>query len=943
MNNLFSQSNIKHFTQESGVLSNTVYSGFSDSKGYMWFSTDQGVTRYDGYEFVNYTIDEGLTDNEVFKMFEDSKKRIWFLTYNGKPCYYQNDSLHNPSNTSFLNNFDNKHFFTQTIEDENGKLWFFTEYGTKYYTLEDESVKMIELPEKTFYLNTFKLNYQLYYISNTRVNNNLWKYTIANLNHPEKIISTFEDKNQCNNFYLHQGTLFFGSNGENNVSKVNVYKVEDLNFNKKTRVVNDSVGAGDKIYHITGINGKIYIGTNTGVIILNSKGKITNRLLENVFITSISQDYEKGVWCTTKNDGIFYIPNTATHFYKEIKDPVSIIRKNPFHKNTYYFAAQNILYIVTDDEIEKLELPLKFGEKEQTTDIAFLNSNTLLIGNGNGLTHYDGKGFKNVPGKAGIKQIILDGDSILFARSTDIMKQHLNQLFDPLNIFNQPFRSVYSGRSLCMIKLSEKEFLIGDNFGAHILFSNGTKKSIDSITHRIKKIISSNNKYIAFCSDVNGLYLKKKNQILHYTINNGLVSNRVNSAVFDKNNNLWVATAKGLSYIEIETKKIQNFGTLNGIVDEKINDIVVINDTSLLLATSTGVYNYNPLTNMDVSVPKMEIRYIKVNTTQLSALNLKSFNHDENNIEIHLSGISYNNKNLEFYYRIKNQHDEWTRINGRLLTFVNLPPGEYTIELKCKNSYQKWSTTKELNIHIRSPFYSSWWFIILIAAIGISISGYLLNVYQKRKNKEKEIQLILSETKQKALRAQLNPHFVFNALNSIQYLYISNKEDAAIEYLNKFSVLLRNTLNHSDKLNVSINEELENIRLYLEIEQLRTENVFTYEYHIDENVDAFSLLIPSMLIQPFVENSVWHGFKGITRKGKISIHISSLNRSLIIKISDNGKGFNSESRANEGSKGMKLIRERIDAMNSVNDEKIELHVLSTSEGTTVKLTFPIKY
>jgi hypothetical protein len=948
-NLLFSQTNTKHFTQENSVISNTVYASLSDSRGYMWFSTDQGVTRYDGFEFVNYTIDEGLTDNEVFKLFEDSKKRIWFLTYNGKPCYFQNDSIHNPENTPFLKNFTNKIFFTQVVEDEKGKIWFFKEYSREYYILDMEQVTKYELPSKSFYLAAFKLNNKNYFVYNTKVDNNLWQYVVLDFQCTSKIFSSFLDKNQYSNFYVFNNQVYFGIKGANLSDNVKIYKTSNLYFSKKDEVFIDTTYSFDKVYNIIEINKELFFTTNSGVSILNSQSILSQRVFENLIITSVSQDYEKGLWFTSKNNGIYYIPNLETPFYNNIREPTYIIKQNPYDYEEIYFSGLNTFSRTKGNTTQKFSLPKKYGDGEATTDIAFLGVSKILIGNGYGLCYYDGRKFEILQGRSGIKQILVDGDSIIYARSTDIIKQHINQLFEPLNIFNQPYRSIYSARTLSLLKSNDQKLIIGDNWGGHYLSVNGETKPVDSIGHRIKKIIHSENDYTVFCSDISGIYIKKDKQVTCYTTSNGLISNRVNSATFDKNSNLWVATSKGLSFIDIKNNIIKNFGSLNGIIDEKINDLLVINDTNLLLATASGVYIYNPLTNIDVSIPRMEILYIKVDAVTHSPFKSQTFNHDENNIEIHLSGISFNNNNLDFYYQIENKSEEWIKFNGRLLTFVNLPPGQYNINIKCKNSYHEWSETKQLQITIKPPFYMTWWFIVLSFSLMIIISSSIFYTYQKRKNKEKEIQLILSETKQKALRAQLNPHFVFNVLNSIQYLYISNKEDLALEYLNKFSVLLRNTLNHSDKLFITINEELENLKLYLEIEKIRTESQFDYSFQIGNEVDAFSYLIPSMLIQPFVENSVWHGFKGLTKKGEITIIISKKNLDYIsIEISDNGNGFNKDKTTENGlkeneSKGMKLIDERIKALNIINDKKISLSINSNSKGTQVVLIFPIKY
>lgn len=941
---------MNHFTAQNGLLSNTVYSGLSDSKGYLWFSTDQGVSRYDGFEFVHFTIDEGLTDNEVFKIFEDSKGRIWFLTYNGKPCYYQNYKIHNPENTSFLADFKNKIFFTQMIEDADGKIWFFKEFSREYYVLENEQVIQYQLPAETYFLNSFKLNESDYFVYNSKIDNTSWKYSIVDVKNPETVKYSFIDPYQCDNFYVFQNTLYFGNRGLNNLGPLNVYRVNDFLFEEREATIIDSSSQLNKIYHVATINKQLLIATNNGVTLLNSTGSIKKHLLPGIFTTSILQDYESGLWLTTKNDGVFYFANLESQTYKDISESVSLIRLNPYDSTQLYFIAQNSIYISKKKSLIKLQFPVEFARNEIVTDIAFFDSTSFLVGNGHGLCFYNGSDFKIAPGKSGIKQILVEGDSLTYARSTDLVKQHFNQLFKPLNLFNQPYRTLYSQRVLCVAKTEDNALLIGNNFGAFSMNVDGTMKAIESIETRIKKIVLSQNNYRVFCSDIQGIFLMYEGNVVHLTTSNGLASNCVNSCVFDYNNNLWVATSKGLSFIDLTNRSIKNYGAANGIIDEKVNEVHIVNDTCLFLATASGVYLYNPKKINETSKPRVEIQSLKVNATELKPAPFYEFNHNENNIEILLSGISFNNNNLEFYYKIENQSEQWVKINGRLMTFVNLPSGNYSILIKCKNTHQKWSDTHRIEIIIHPPFYLSWWFIILSSTILIFGTVSFFYVYQKRRLKEKEIQLMLSETKQLAFRAQLNPHFVFNSLNSIQYLYMSKKDDQALDYLNKFSILLRNILNHSNKPLITITEEIENLKLYLEIEQKRTNDVFDYEITVEPDVDTFSLQIPSMLIQPFVENSIWHGFKSIKQKGEIRINVAKLNHEFItILINDNGSGFDntSDNRKTEGkineSKGMKLINDRISALNRMNSKNIKLNINSTKSGTTVELIFPLKY
>lgn len=908
----------------------------------MWFASDQGVSRYDGDEFVNYTIDEGLPDNEVFKLFEDSHHRIWFLTYNGKPCFYLNDTIHTTENTPYLTGFTNNVFFTEMLEDSTHTLWFFKEYSSEYFSFNNHIVKKHFLPNNTHFLSSINYNRKSYIIYNSKNKSNVWSYCLTTPNESEKIISTFESPSQLSKFIYHNNRVYYIDKGEFNFASAKISYCKELSFNQSfTLPLNKDISF--TLCSETGIvSNKLCWSTNNGFITLSENALTFQNNLQNYIVTSVKEDFEKGLWCSTKGNGVYYFPNKRSVFHKNITSPISLIKQNPSNLNELVFCSNGEFIIQNNHNISKYTLPEEVSKTEIITDIEFLPNNQMLIGNGMGLYIKNNNHIQKLKSKSGIKQILIDNDSIIYATATGLIKQHLNQIKTPYNDNTPPFRVLSANRSLSVVKISKQTYLVGNNLGVYVSNPNNISKITDSINHRIKKIVKSTSGILALCSDVKGIYLIDQHHLKHYNIKHGLISNHVNNARFDSKENLWVATLKGLSYINLKNNQITNYSTLNGVIDENINDVFPLNDSCILLATSSGLYNYNPLLNYDVTSPRIYVRNIKINAKPVSTAELSNLSYKENNIEIKLSGLSYNNQ-LDFFYKLNNDN-EWVKINGRLLTFVNMPPGQYELKIKCQNLYKKWSNETVINIMIHPPFHKTWWFISLVGCTIIILIISVFIYYQKRKIKEREIKLILSETKQKALRAQLNPHFVFNALNSIQYLYLSHKEDEALEYLNKFSVLLRNTLNHSDKTHVSIQEEIDNIQLYLQIEQIRSSKIFNFEFIIDEKINTYNLLIPSMLIQPYVENSVWHGFKNIDKVGIITLEVKTTDDDAIkIIIKDNGSGFDTNKEADTKSKGTKLINERIKALNSINKRKIMQHIVSNSNGTIVEFIFPKQY
>ena len=240
-----------------------------------------------------------------------------------------------------------------------------------------------------------------------------------------------------------------------------------------------------------------------------------------------------------------------------------------------------------------------------------------------------------------------------------------------------------------------------------------------------------------------------------------------------------------------------------------------------------------------------------------------------------------------------------------------------------------------------------WWQSILlriIAAIIILSLMVIIGFYYYRKRKEKQLINQQGETeklelKLRAIHGQLNPHFIFNSLNSIQGLINTNRISQANEYLSEFSSLMRNTLIDSDKIYHSLDKELKILSTYLKLEQLRFE--FNYDFKIGESINIPEIEFPSMLLQPLIENAVKHGVSGLREKGEIEIHFYRDNHNLIAEIKDNGNGFEDKFKSN--GYGCKLTDDKIKLLNKLSGvESITKTIFRKNERTVVQILFKNK-
>jgi sensor histidine kinase YesM len=200
----------------------------------------------------------------------------------------------------------------------------------------------------------------------------------------------------------------------------------------------------------------------------------------------------------------------------------------------------------------------------------------------------------------------------------------------------------------------------------------------------------------------------------------------------------------------------------------------------------------------------------------------------------------------------------------------------------------------------------------------------------------------------------MNPHFVFNSLNAIQHYIFNTKSDEAIKYLNKFARLIRIILNNSEKQTVTVGEDLEALKLYLELEQMRFEDKFDYDITVDESVDPDYDIMPPLLMQPYVENAILHGLNPKPEKGLLTIRLHSENNFLICTITDNGIGRESAAEIRRTmpykkhkSLGMKITEDRLRILNEINNSRLSVTVTDmrdehgNASGTRVQLFVPI--
>lgn len=450
------------------------------------------------------------------------------------------------------------------------------------------------------------------------------------------------------------------------------------------------------------------------------------------------------------------------------------------------------------------------------------------------------------------------------------------------------------------------------------------------------------------------------------------------SGTFDLDGRFWFLSQAGIFCYDDKAAQLELFGESVGIVvnDPELNVFVAnvlirLPDGKMLFHNRKGVCLFDPKrigNQTEVPVPYVRAisvnnEYIKFDSSSIFKSNY-SFKPKENFIGFYFSAVDFSlPTNVKFLYKLEGVDEEWKDPrNKRYVSYTQLQGGEYTFLLKACNAGGIWSDEiVKINVHVAKFWYKERWAMVLFLGAMLLLILAIYSIRLRRAIEKEQVKIKyekdLAELKMQALTAQMNPHFIFNSLNSIDFYIIKNETKKASGYLNRFSRLMRLILKNSRSNYVTLKDDLEALKLYLEIECVRFNHSFDFEIKVDENIDIDYLKIPPMLIQPYVENSIWHGQLHKKENGKITVCFvfDEKNESLHCTIIDNGIGRKKsmEMKLKNGLKearksfGMNITKDKIEIMKILHgiDAKVEIFDLyddqENSIGTKVELSIPI--
>jgi len=990
-----------HFTElnhQKGLseLSTAYFS--TDSRGFTWIGTRNGLNRFDGKGVVSYQpkLSNGTKDpNLSSKIFEDDNGSLWFSTsnaiYNWNP---ETDSLgivqlDLKGETEKVPDY---HLF---FIDKSNRLWFSAcgglyiydsrikefEYKLKFesfwaYPHTDTNGELVGLSQPLLNLGT-GIEF-LHFDQECLVERDTFFSFYNKWNHPPIFTIFFHVENDSTIWIpCDIGLIKF------NPFKPLSYKLyKPQNFSDVGRLTDAKPWKNNLIWVSSKKIGLFLFDTNKEQFIQNdSLIWVDNRFVDIKRINNLYLDEQNNLWLSMWGKGV-YVSNLEIVKFQQISVPseklnqamsviaitdngtdelwvgvqekglVRFIKEHQIDANFQNFdkrVEENVtgtpiaflkedngdIWVVTLSTLnywnkEKNEFLIKGYSQEGFRNIAKLEANLYLILVNNKL-YTISKNSKNVD-FGSLKPILTKDEVSLFY--TDF--QNLIYLSDGINQLE--VYKYYEGKLNLLARLNDVGAISG------VVTHPTGKTTWLASANGLVELNQENYKY---------KFLEDKQNIL---------SQEFNCIFIDHSEQLWLTGNHEVVMYDTKKGQVFEFSYNDGLPSTQFEMAAGYQDKSgnIYFGNKNGLVTFHPDSiKLNETLPKVHITNLTINDNDtLKAKDIlvakhKTFPYAQNTLSFTFAAIEYSApEENQFKYYLEG-YDKDTVDNGTegFARYPNLPAGDYTLNVWGSNSDDVWTKEpKQLEITILPPWYETWWFRTLasLGVLGIFYAIYRYRIAQIQK--EASYKQLVAETETAVLRLQMNPHFIFNSMNSISSYIMQKDLDNAHDFLARFARLMRNILNSSEKQFHSVGEEIELLEQYMDIEKRRFKEPFQYEFTIENIEDTDDVLIPTMILQPFVENAIWHGVAGIGSTGVIDIFFEIHSGKLVCGVSDNGIGRkaakNTQLKTYE-SKAISITQKRLNLLKREEQIAPTLQISDNADfaliGTKVVIQIPLEY
>ncbi len=978
------------YTVKDGLPTNHVYGVIEDEEGNIWAYTENGMAKFDGYEFQVYNTKNGLPTNDIVHAIRDDDGRMWLWAYNGPPTYIYKDSIHivGEESCGFIYKMDNKVRYVcresgHILEMENGRPSI-VKMGNEFLFDHEE---LFQLDSVRYHPNgeqgqfgylgrgriISQVGESLRYYSNNRA---VYIYMLDDgyllVDSQEKIV--YRKKNG-----LTKSMQIGQVNKEGEIVGIDKVGLEErflLRYMESKKMIlidfedekwkwmapfDSLLLASSAFIHSINENTFSVDGQN-GYLSYDFNGDLTDQLRlsdlpKQFFLQRFYKDQNQNIWIGSREGGVIMIPaeNRKTQLLTSRFSTDQSFEQLLKTKDgrLLAFTDNSGVYEIKGKKIIQKYFPEKGG---RLMDIVETKEGVLVSSSTSSFL---------IPYQNG-QLIFFKEKRKLFAKARNTIEhQFLNQLFgQKLLVYDSIQQNIYTSFSqshqLNQYQLkSAKEIYYTDypikNISAMFYDDRqgqlylGTNQGVLSLKNeKIDTVLIVNEKIKSITS-----LEMVQDQLWMGTASNGLWTYDIQSATLnsildasyirrirpDTDSTVLVCTNEGLFIVHTTTQKIvQEYSTKDGIPINEIQDVYAEGDTYIYVATTNGIalVDRQMKTPVSLSSHDLQMDQVLINNEVVGLQNTYDFSYQENNLKLDYHLRSYaSNGEIQYYSKLEPLQKEWEKSKKRSATYYGLNSGKYSFHLKAEDIYgNEVSLENPLQIKIRKAYWQTNWFRILsIFLLGGGLIYFLTRreVIQKEAvEKEKQLNRRMATLELSALKAQMNPHFVFNALGAIQYYIQVHEVEAADAYLTRFAQLMRRFLDSSKEKLISLKDEIALLRIYTDLEKMRFESLFTVDIIVEKGLGLEDHYLPSMMIQPFIENAVNHGLsERRDGKGALTIFFYEKEEVLHCEIKDNGIGRENAKKAKRKghlSRGMSIIQEKIQTLKISGLADIQLHI-----------------
>ena len=936
-----SEYSYRRYSINNGLPENICWNLFQDSDGFIWIATSAGLVRYDGYEFKSYIRNQSTTyvtrnqngnitafnRNRIHTIFPDDKVESSAFDKDNSFKMLVGKSL--PEGYVIYENSTANKQSLFSIQDTAKTLIFdidLTEYpdmieGRVYW---EKGKKQIYLFEKDKIHVLSENGDEKYSIESPTI------YSIVPSGNNTWVIAT-------DGIYKLSGRTLEIVYRENFVFDQN-YGIDALSDNENNLIIS----AFSTVYRFDG---------STLEIIFN-----------NEVVSDILLDRENNLWIATLN-GLYNCFKTQIKNHTLIKNPSdgdaissSVIDE---HGNIWFASTNGELMMMNDNGIKNISYPI-IKNRSFFLGFPLSSKGNLYFPGGKDaygvLRCYDGKcEWLDIPDKQQYAHVVqfVDGNIILAGfrflyicnpSGTIIREYKDSELFQEItSVAADKQGRIYAGGLFGVTIIDEDsiKFLPSGEEDCRVLVD---ENQTVWVSVRNTLCYMENDSLIpgyTFQDQIRGFHFTKNGYIIVQTISGFYVSKRMGDAFFYYNND-------------------------NGFTGERFSRRSIIEDNkgNVWLIAAKVVVSFKPERLLQKqAAPLLHLMSVKTSdnnyswqTTEKSSI--KEFTHRENNIRFNYIGLCHSEiENVRYQYNLKGFQEQWSEpITNREVTFNNLNPGKYEFQIKAYTGTPDIASEMvSFSFIIKPAFWQTTLFWVVCAALLMLSGAGIMSYFQRKKSKKLiehlETERQLNDLKISSIRLKAIPHFNANVMAAIEYYIMNKSKEEAMRILGVYSRFMFETLQDVDKASRSLSEELEYVKMYLELEKLRFIDKFDFEVCVDDNVDADSVLLPNMILHTWAENAVKHGLSSKPSGGKLQIKAVKSDNNICVSVEDNGVGREAAAnnpRISSSKQGLSILSQQIAIYNRFNRFKIlqkieDLFADGHPSGTKFSLEVPSSF